>query len=747
MSQKKKTILILVLMLLITIVIFRKVIITAFNCIIPSDVYTQVYPWVSEVINKIKNGELPLWSEKILGGYPIFADPQHEVFYIFQYIFLILGNSKFLLYAIQIFDISQYIIIGIFTYLCAKKYKISEADSIVAGIIFAYNGFSLSHIQHFCSMVTLKYFPIIMFLILDFYEADKIKLRYFLISIFTALMVFAGSIQIVLYNCTIILVLSLFRAIEKKSYKKFLYICMFFIIGVLISAIQLVPTAELSYDSGRESLTYYEFCNNSNYPRTLVTLLFPFMYDSTYIRNYLTPINSTFYMGLLPVIILLYYVISPKKEFKKLFVFSVFLYLLSLGRNTFLNKIVYMIPFFNKMQRSVNWYFYVQFCLAIIIGYTLDLIIKNKNKKCISLVAVSIFICIMITGYIILCSKNLIDFSNIQVIYNICLAFISIVIILLFCFKRISPKTFTFLIIFCLIIDILLVENNNDNLYEEVTFNYDIATYQSIYNDSFINDYIRNNNQNGDRVYYRNLENIGGITNENTFTGYNPLILKKYKEYCEKFEENSDYRLIETNNFDAKLLDLFSVRYVVNNKNESILIYDKNYELIYQNENVELYENKDYVPMYYFTNSIMYLEKEKIFSIITNFSYNPQEEIFSDTEIENKKYNVSENDSIEILVKKDNYIKLKVTNENEARLGTTEVMYNGWKVKINGEKGKIDTVNYIFRSVELEPGENIVEFYYMPSSLIIGAYISVVGIVIWVSLLIKYFYDKKNTKI
>lgn len=123
--------------------------------------------------------------------------------------------------------------------------------------------------------------------------------------------------------------------------------------------------------------------------------------------------------------------------------------------------------------------------------------------------------------------------------------------------------------------------------------------------------------------------------------------------------------------------------------------------------------------------------------------YNPLLEVYGE-KIENKEYKISENANIEILEKENNYIKLKVTNENESYIGTTEIMYDGWKAKINGIEKDVDTINYIFRGIEVEEGENIVEFYYEPQSLKIGVIVSILGIVI---LIIYNLYDKRKQKI
>ncbi len=53
-----------------------------------------------------------------------------------------------------------------------------------------------------------------------------------------------------------------------------------------------------------------------------------------------------------------------------------------------------------------------------------------------------------------------------------------------------------------------------------------------------------------------------------------------------------------------------------------------------------------------------------------------------------------------------------------------DTSYPGWRVLVNGKRAKWTTANYMFRGVILQPGENLITFFYAPSSYLIGGLVS-----------------------
>jgi len=55
--------------------------------------------------------------------------------------------------------------------------------------------------------------------------------------------------------------------------------------------------------------------------------------------------------------------------------------------------------------------------------------------------------------------------------------------------------------------------------------------------------------------------------------------------------------------------------------------------------------------------------------------------------------------------------------------------YPGWKATVNGVEAPVLRANGVFRAVPIPPGFSDVEFRFAPGSLLLGAWISLAGLV------------------
>ena len=79
-----------------------------------------------------------------------------------------------------------------------------------------------------------------------------------------------------------------------------------------------------------------------------------------------------------------------------------------------------------------------------------------------------------------------------------------------------------------------------------------------------------------------------------------------------------------------------------------------------------------------------------------------------------------------------NWIRLQAAGPGVVVL--SEVAYPGWRVLVDGEPSTLNTVDGLFRAVELEPGEHEVIFQFYPTTLMVGIAISGVGILLLIYL-------------
>lgn len=75
--------------------------------------------------------------------------------------------------------------------------------------------------------------------------------------------------------------------------------------------------------------------------------------------------------------------------------------------------------------------------------------------------------------------------------------------------------------------------------------------------------------------------------------------------------------------------------------------------------------------------------------------------------------------------------RIEITAQGPGLLVLSEIAYPGWQARIDGEFRTVLTLGEIFRGVMLEPGIHQVVFNFVPSSLILGIVLMMVGLVIW----------------
>lgn len=87
------------------------------------------------------------------------------------------------------------------------------------------------------------------------------------------------------------------------------------------------------------------------------------------------------------------------------------------------------------------------------------------------------------------------------------------------------------------------------------------------------------------------------------------------------------------------------------------------------------------------------------------------------------------NFEIFILQKTANSVKLSVDSDNGGWLVMRDVWYPGWRATVDDAQREIFKADYLFRAVPVPPGKHLVEFKYRPTSFIVGMFVSVAGFV------------------
>lgn len=182
---------------------------------------------------KLQEGKYPFWTERMFGGYPIYADLERGFLNPLN-VALIYLFGPFTSYKILHF---VFYLLGSYSlYLLLKRYKVNFLGYSAANLIYFFSFFGIYHQQHFNMILSVYLFPLILYLIQKYIEEKK--LRYiFLNSLVLANCFYLGSFQIILISLlTSFIYLIIFNRLEKNTthLKENLIYLFFFLVSFLI---------------------------------------------------------------------------------------------------------------------------------------------------------------------------------------------------------------------------------------------------------------------------------------------------------------------------------------------------------------------------------------------------------------------------------------------------------------------------------------------------------------------------------
>src|SRR3989344_6549455 len=204
------------------------------------DVIELLYPAKYFSIESLRNLETPLWNPYIFSGTPHLASLQSGSFYPLNLIFLILP----FLYAWTVYIFIQPVLVGVFTFLFLRELRIGPKGSFFGALIFSFSSYMTVWMEYGNIGHSIVWLPLLMFLSLRFIRKPSFTTSLFMIGGLTFSLL-AGYIQTSFYVFAFLLLFMIFStfSLERgKRFSVFLKILPVFLIPVLLSSVQLLPT-------------------------------------------------------------------------------------------------------------------------------------------------------------------------------------------------------------------------------------------------------------------------------------------------------------------------------------------------------------------------------------------------------------------------------------------------------------------------------------------------------------------------
>ena len=715
--------------------------------------------------NELSKFSIPLWNPYRFSGMPYVATLHPAIFYPLNLIFLILPVNLAINWSIVL----HLFLSGVFTFYLLKHYGISRFGSAVAGIVYMFSAPHIMHIYagHFIVLNAMVWTPL-MFLFLDrMVRGDGLRYGIFL-SITVALQLLAGQPQYLFYSM-IALLLYLFLLLFRlrmdgtgwgRMAAKGIAFAGFILLGLALSAIQILPTIEMTKYSTRENLSYEWVSIFSFPPENLITYLIPdFFGDMLKVpywgKNYLW--EMTAYIGIIPLTLAVVAIFYDRRKvvwfFGGLATASA---ILAMGKYTPLLELLYTyVPGFNLFRGNSKFIFLNALSLAILSGFGADAVCRRSYHMDTRFRAGIIWFSLFLTSGLIIIysifdeswfrwainqSVNSVDFfknpaSVIQRGFEVQASA---------SFKNGAIRAAAYLIAG----GAILFLSNYDKLKEKVLMPvllaviiFDLFSFGMRYMLTFDNSGIHwdketlsflKQDKEPFRVVAPEMDaNSGMAAGIETLGGYDTIMVKRYSEFInfsQGYQPDPPKLSVKIETIN-KMTNLLNAKYLVLRSGR--VIDNPAFQFIFDNGHFSIYKNINALPRAFVVHAAKVVGgRNDIFRELTRPDFDPTAYAIIEEDIHMPlKRPASPSPIPRFLEYSPNRVIIDAYSIKPGLLVLGDVYYPGWKALVDGKEAKIYKANYVMRAVALPEGRHKVEFIYTPLYFKIGATISLMTLV------------------
>lgn len=362
------------------------------------------------VANLLHAGYLPLWNPYFFGGMPLFAAAQAGVLFPLNWFYLAFSAPV----ATNLMMLSSYMVAALGAYLYARRSGSNVAGAVLTSLIWQGSAFLIGQIGHTNILHTAALLPWLLWAIDGYGESGK-RSRGFLLAVVVAVQVFAGHHQTLVYALLVAVAYALVmwrrQAVSEQAARSrtaYLHSLIFIAAGLVLAAVQLVPTLELLRESMRSDASYDFFTSFSLPPRFFWTFFAPYLVGGgagqLFRAPYVGPAYYAEYAGYvgLVTIALAIVAVALKRDARTKFYAVVVLVglMLALGRYAPFGfyKLIYAVPVLSLFRVPARHLMEVEFALAVLAGRGLTAITAARDRaKALRWVAIAGAIVLVLT--------------------------------------------------------------------------------------------------------------------------------------------------------------------------------------------------------------------------------------------------------------------------------------------------------------------------------------------------------------
>ena len=337
----------------------------------------------------LNSGDTVLWTPSIFAGFYLLGEGNSGALHPFH---LLLYRFVALSPAFNIELITNYLAAFGGTFWFFRRLDLSRAAALFGGMLFSFSGFNLLHHQTPNLVAVVAHMPWLLAAV-DVLIVDDRKRRRTLAFAAIALLLgsefLLGYPQAVWWNLIALAAFGLFRAGDTGRWGRLPVCGAAVIIGALLGAIQLLPTADAAAHSVRMAVSPDFALTYSLHPVNLLQLWAPYIFkagawskrDPRWFHEFGIYSGANLQVALIWVWIRRNALTTHRRLITAVTVFAAVMLLLALGRYGGLAVLLSHLPVLRMLRAPARYIVLVQFALAILAAITLDDLIAIVEKR------------------------------------------------------------------------------------------------------------------------------------------------------------------------------------------------------------------------------------------------------------------------------------------------------------------------------------------------------------------------------
>ncbi len=707
------------------------------------DAFRHLYPLRVVAARIAQTGVMPLWNPYNAAGTPLLAIMHPGYLTPFGIFFLFLSPTI----AWTLYVMFQPVVLGIATYWYARKLQMSNLSAVFTSVTLVLSGFSIVRLEYGEFLYVLAGLPLLLGIV-EVFKKTLGSNGLFAVPAVVGFMMLSGQPHMIIYVLGIFVLYALCRL----PFIQTMQVGAFAILGVGISAAQLLPSLELySLSTINRQSSAFIFDRFLLPISHLITVIIPNYFGNQATYNYFGPHDYTetvAYVGLLPVFfafIALRYVRTPiVRFFLTVTVISIVTTLQWFGAKLFFSL---PIPVLSSDVPS-RVFVLTTFSLAILGGIGIsawETLPWEKTRSWLIWFSAILGAILIGTGVLywlhVACPPTVSGCRMVSLRTTLIEAagfgVFVIATLLAFRVRGARPLGLGGALIVIFFLGIYNAQKFLPFAPRERVFP-QVPVFSAIAKEVGVSRYFGI----GSADFRTNLTTYYGLYSLQYF---DPLHIRRYAELVSfvnsgdrlKDIRRSDVNIISDATVSAEIaarrqrfLDLTGTAALVTKKTDGLAALS---DLLWEDANWQVSKRQSSLPRAYLVTHLTIetdpdRELAGMFAKETDFTSTA----FVDASVLFVPDNLPGIKRVHITEYTPNKVSIDVETPSDAFLVLSDTYYPGWKARVDGKQMDIYRTNYTFRGVVVPKGAHVVTFSYEPDSLKFGAALSVLSVTIWV---------------